>query len=293
MPHADVNGITLNYNTAGPEDGPAVLLVMGLGAQMNLWPPHLIDPLVQAGIRVIRYDNRDVGESTWFDNVPAVGLAEMFGALQSGTPLPPPYTLGDMAADGIGLLDHLGVKAADIVGASMGGMIVQRMALSAPDRVRSLTSIMSTTGDPGLPGPTPAATEALLTPAPMSDKDAYIQAMIEKREILGSPGFEQDQDWVRSVIEEGYQRGLNPAGFLRQYHAILSDGDRTGALAGLDVPTLVVHGRDDPLIRVQAGEATAAAIPGATLQVVDGMGHDLPPEVCRRLAGWVTDLVGS
>lgn len=293
MPTADVNGISLCYDTAGPPQGPAVLLVMGLGAQMIAWPPHLIDPLADAGVRVIRYDNRDVGESTWFDHVPSPGLAEIFGSLQAGAPLPPPYTLSDMADDGIALLDHLGIDRAHVVGASMGGMIVQRMALEHPDRLASMTSIMSTTGDPSLPPQTPEATEALLTPAPTDDRDTYVDAVMAKRQILGSTTLDQDEEWLCQVLGQGYDRGLNPGGFLRQYHAILTDGDRTEALSELSVPTLVVHGSADPLVRVEAGKATASAVPGAQLEIIDGMGHDLPPAACARIAELLLQQIGA
>ena len=293
MPHAALDDLRICYETAGPPGGPAVLLIMGLGAQMIAWPHDLIDPLAEAGARVIWFDNRDVGESTWFDHVPAAGLAEVLGSLQSGSPLPPAYTLSDMAGDAVALLDHLGVGAAHVVGASMGGMVAQRMAIDHPDRVASLTSVMSTTGAADLPGPTPEATEALLSPAPVDDRAAYVEAMMAKRRILGSPGLEADEEWVRATIERGHERGLNPDGFLRQYHAILVDGDRTGALAELDVPALVVHGADDPLVRVESGRATAAAIPRARLEVIEGMGHDLPPTACARLVELLLPMIRS
>lgn len=291
MPLADVNGISICYDTTGSDDGPPLLLVMGLGAQMIAWPPYLIDALTAEGLRVIWYDNRDVGESTWFDHVPAKGLAEIFGSLQSGVPLPPPYTLSDMAADGIGLLDRLGIDRAHVVGVSMGGMIAQRMALEHPDRVASMTCIMSTTGDPTLPPPTPEATEALLTPAPAHDRKAYVDALLGKRKVLGSTTLAQDEEWLRKATGQAFDRGLNPDGFLRQYHAILTDGDRTVALGTIDAPTLVVHGAADPLISPQAGRATAAAIPGAALEIIDGMGHDLPPKACDRIVELLVAMV--
>ncbi len=291
MPIADVNGIQLSYEEAGPADGPALLLVMGLGAQRVGWPPYLIETLADAGVRVVAYDNRDVGESTWLDHAPPVGLAELFGSFRAGRPPPPPYTLSDMAADGIALLDHLDIPAAHVAGASMGGMIVQRMAVEHPGRVLSLTSVMSTPGDPSLPGPTPAATEALLSPTPTDDRETYVAVSLEKRKVLGSPGLAWDDEWVVEAIGTSYDRGVNPAGFLRQYHAILSDGDRTADLAGLDVPALVVHGADDPLIPVAAGRATAAAIPGARLEEIGGMGHDIPPAAAERMVELLLPLV--
>ncbi len=291
MPTADVNGITICYETAGPPDGPPMLLVMGLGAQMVAWPPYLIDALAAKGIRVTWYDNRDVGKSTWFDHVPAIGLAEIFGSLQSGAPLLPPYTLSDMAADGIGLLDHLDIDQAHVVGVSMGGMIVQRMALEHPDRVASMTSIMSTTGDPILPPPTPEATEALLTPAPVHDRTAYVESLLDKRKVLGSTTLAPDEEWQTTAIGQAFDRGLNPDGFLRQYHAILTDGDRTADLRTIDAPVLIIHGAVDPLIPVQAGQATADAIPGAQMEVIEGMGHDLPPAACERIVELLVPLL--
>jgi pimeloyl-ACP methyl ester carboxylesterase len=291
MPHADLGDLSICYTTAGPEDGPAVLLVSGLGSQLITWPPELVGPLAAAGARVIAYDNRDVGESTWFDHVPPVDLSEVVGALQAGTPMPPPYTLGDMAADAIAVLDHLGVDRAHVVGVSMGGMVAQRIAIHHPDRVASLTSIMSTTSDPGLPAATPEATAALLAPTP-PDRDGYIEAVLARRRVFGSPGLERDEAFVRSTVEASYDRGLNPDGFLRHYHAVLAEADRTAELQALDLPAVVIHGAADPLVRPASGRATAAAIPGAELVVVEGMGHDLPPAACARIVEQVRALAG-
>jgi pimeloyl-ACP methyl ester carboxylesterase len=219
-------------------------------------------------------------------------LSDLLAGHRIGSVPPSPYTLTDMAGDAICLLDHLGVDAAHVVGVSMGGMIAQRMAYAYPEHVRTLTLVMTSTGDPALPGATPEAAQALFAPAP-TDREGYIAASLARRTVLGSPGFPQDEQWLRTVIGQAYDRGLNPAGFLRQYHAILADGDRTQALGQISVPTLVVHGAEDPLIPLAAGRATAEAIPGAVLQVVQGMGHDLPSAVCELLAGWVRDLVAA
>lgn len=282
MPRADFEGISIEYDTAGPADGLAVLLVMGLGSQMIAWPPQLIEPLADAGLRVVWFDNRDVGRSTWLDQHPPRGLAELLADARSGTLPAPPYTLTDMAGDAAALLDHLDVDGAHVVGVSMGGMIAQRLAWAFPQHVRSLTSVMSSTGAPGLPGPSPQAAQALFAPAP-TDREGYVAASLGKREVLGSPGFDQDHRWLRTTSAASYDRGLNPAGFLRQYHAILADGDRTPLLGQISVPTLVVHGTADPLVPLAAGRATAEAVPGAVLEVIDGMGHDLPPGVCEIL----------
>jgi pimeloyl-ACP methyl ester carboxylesterase len=282
MPTTTTNGIALRYEVDGPADGPAVLLVMGLGAQMIAWPPHLIDGLTGAGARVIWFDNRDVGESTWVRDAPAIGVRELLAAASAGSMPAPPYSLADMALDAVGLLDHLQVRTAHVVGMSMGGMIAQRMAIDSPDRVTTLTSVMSTTGARELPGATPEAAQALFAPSP-TERTAYIASTRAKRDVIGSPGFPQDEEWLQATIAEGFDRGVNPAGFLRQYHALLADGDRTEALAKVAIPTLVVHGADDPLIPPAAGRATAEAIPGAELVMIEGMGHDLPPAVCDRL----------
>lgn len=283
-----IGDVEIAYETTGPSDGPALLLVMGLGAQMVAWPPRLVEGLADSGWRVIAFDNRDAGRSTWLDGHPPVPVMELLGAAQDGRLPPPPYTLEDMADDGIGLLDALGITEAHVVGVSMGGMIAQRMALAHPDRVSSLTSIMSTTGDPSLPAPTPDASAALLSPTPTDDRDAYVAATLQKRAVLGSPGLPLDEQATLRTLELSFDRGINPDGFLRQYHAVLADGDRTEALGALDLPTLVIHGTDDPLIRVQAGTATAEAIPGAQLELIEGMGHDLPPLVCDRIVELLT-----
>ena len=284
------SGISIDYVDVGATDGPVALLVMGLGAQRVAWPDDLVTALVDGGARVVAYDNRDIGSSTWLVDAPVTPLPVVLAGAASGNVPEPPYTLADMAGDGIALLDHLGIEQAHVVGASMGGMIVQRMAIHHPARVASLTSIMSTTGDPLLPGPTPAAAQALMTAAPTDDRQTYVDAAMKTGRVLGSTTMARDEDAVAERLGTSFDRGINPQGFLRQYHAILADGDRTAQLGDLDIPTVVVHGSADPLIPPAAGTATAAAIPGSRLEILEGMGHDLPPAACVRIAELVIGL---
>ena len=290
MPTAQANGITIEYDTFGSPDDPALLLVMGFTAQMTAWREDFCKLLADRGLFVIRYDNRDCGLSQKFDGA-ALDMAAMMQAMTSGEPFTDaPYTLSDMAADGIGLLDHLGIERAHVLGASMGGMIVQTMAIEEPTRVRSLTSIMSTTGDPAVGMPAEAAMGVLLAP-PATDRESAIQRAVDTYRVIGSPGFELDEQALRERAALSYDRRYNPAGVARQLAAILTTADRTADLGAIDLPTLVIHGEHDSLVNVSGGRATAAAIPGAELLVVDGMGHDLPravwPELTDRIAALV------
>ncbi|MBA3655344.1 MAG: alpha/beta hydrolase, partial [Actinobacteria bacterium] len=255
MPIVQANGIDICYEESGSADDPALLLVNGFTSQLISWTPGFVDQLVDAGFRVVCFDNRDVGLTT----------------KSSGEP--PQYSLADMAADGIALLTSLGIARAHIVGASMGGMIVQRMTIDHPDRVRSLTSIMSTTGDARVGKPDPDAITALLSPPP-TEREAYLDHSATLWRRISGPLY--DEDRARQRAATSYDRCFNPAGAAYQMAAIMADGDRTQALAGVRCPTLVIHGRVDPLVRLSGGEATAAAVPGAELLVLDDMGHDLP-----------------
>jgi pimeloyl-ACP methyl ester carboxylesterase len=235
---AQANGLTIAYERFGERGHPPLVLIMGIGSQMISWHEELCAALAARGLHVIRFDNRDAGEST---HVSA------------------PYTLSDMAADVAGLLDALELDSAHVMGASMGGMIAQTFALEHPDRTRSLISIMSTTGDPDLPGPTPEAQAVLLQPRALS-RDELVARAVETYRVLGSPGFGIDEDYLRERAGRSWDRGYDPGGFKRQLDAIYASGNRTERLRTLRVPTLVIHGVDDPLIRVEAGRATAAAI---------------------------------
>jgi len=272
MPITAANDIEICYESFGPDDAPPVLLVMGLGAQMTAWSPGFVSELLDRGFRVIRYDNRDVGLSTKSTgDIPDV--MALYASYAVGNPIEAPYSLSLLAADGIGLLDALDIPAAHVVGASMGGMIVQMMAIEHPDRVISMTSIMSTTGAVDVGQPDPAAMGALLSPAP-TDRTAAIEQGVATSKVIGGSLF--DEQLARSSAAESYDRCFNPAGFAFQLSAIAATGDRTERLRQLDVPTLVIHGREDSLVTLSGGEATAAAIPGADLLVLGQMGHDLP-----------------
>jgi pimeloyl-ACP methyl ester carboxylesterase len=277
---ANANGIEIAYETHGDPASPPLLTIHGLGAQMTDWPQELIGGLVDAGFFVITFDNRDQGRSTWQDGAGQPDL----GALLVDSDSPVPYRLSDMAADAAGLLDALGIESAHVLGVSMGGMIAQQFAIDFPSRTRSLTSIMSTTGANTGP-PTPEAMAALLV-EPVTERTAAIEQSLAGSRVIASPGFPFDEAGMRARAEVHFDRGHHPAGTARQLAAILASPDRTAALAGVSVPSLVVHGAADPLVTLPGGESTAAAVPGAELWVVDGMGHDLPaaiiPELCAR-----------
>ncbi|MGY1809595.1 alpha/beta fold hydrolase [Blastococcus sp. SYSU D00669] len=283
---AEVGGLELAFETFGDRSDPPVLLVMGLATQMIGWPDEFCRGLADRGLFVVRFDNRDIGLSTHLDDRGVPDLGAVLGGDRSTVP----YALADLADDTVGLLDALGLDSAHVVGASMGGMIAQLVAIRHPARVRSLTSIMSTTGDPAVGTPSEAGMGVLFAP-PATDRGSAVQRAVDTYRVIGSPGFELDEAAVRERAGLSYDRRYNPAGVARQLAAILSTPDRTADLAAVGVPALVVHGAEDALVDVSGGRATAAAIPGAELLVVDGMGHDLPravwPELTDRIAGLV------
>jgi pimeloyl-ACP methyl ester carboxylesterase len=256
--------------------------VMGLGAQLTGWPDAFCAQLADQGFAVVRYDNRDVGLSQKFEEAGTVDLAAIITTLGGGEPLAAPYTLGDMADDGIALIEGLGLAPAHIVGASMGGMIVQEMVIRHPEAVRSLCSIMSTTGDTSVGQPTPEAIAVLLQPPPAT-RDEIIESSVAGSRIIGSPRYPADEAEVRARAAEAYDRSYYPDGPARQIAAILTAPDRTAALGAVTVPTLVVHGDADPLVTPTGGEATAKAVPGAELLVFEGVGHDLPEALWPEL----------
>jgi pimeloyl-ACP methyl ester carboxylesterase len=270
MPSTHANGLEIEYDTLGDASLPAVLLIMGLGAQMIAWDPGFCQAIADCGYYVIRFDNRDVGLSTWLDDAGAPSLSDIVTG-----DVVPAYSLADMAADAAGLLDALAIASAHIVGASMGGMIAQTFAIDHPTKALTLTSIMSTTGNPAVGQPTPDALAALLAPAPVSREEA-IEGGVFFSKVVGSPGFPFDEPRIREEIAADYDRSFHPAGVQRQGAALVTQPDRTQALGSLRVPTLVIHGADDPLVVLSGGHATADAVPGAELRVVPGMGHDLP-----------------
>jgi len=281
------NGIEIVYDTFGDRAASPMLLVMGLGTQMIAWDEDFCEKLAALGYWVIRYDNRDVGLSTRFDAAGVPDIAALMQAMmmqdqRQAIPLMTPYTLKDMADDAVGLLDAIGVESAHVVGASMGGMIVQEMVIHHPERLRTMTSIMSSTGNPALPPPQPEAMAVLLKPPAMSQAD-HIESSVAAAQVLNGPRYPIDEDRVRDRAGRAFDRGLSPAGTARQMAAILTSGSRKKALKSVTVPTLVIHGDADPLVPVEGGRDTAEAIPGAKLLIIEGMGHDLPPMVWAQV----------
>lgn len=277
--------IEIFYEDHGKPESEAILLVMGLGAQLTLWPDELVDALVGEGFRVIRYDNRDIGLSQKMEGARAPSLATQVLRKKFGWPAKVPYTLTDMAHDGIGLLDALEIDTAHVVGASMGGMIAQLMAVHHGPRLRSLTSIMSTTGNGKLPQAEKHAMDALIAPLAAMDEETLVAHGLNIARNIGSPGFPFDPQQQREKVLKNVRRSVYPAGLPRQLAAIIDDGCRRSRLADVRVPTLVLHGEDDPLVKLAAGEDTAASIPGARLVTIPGWGHDIPMPLIDRIAG--------
>ncbi len=277
------NGITLCYETFGRPDDSPLLLIMGLGTQMIAWPEPFCQALAERGFYVIRYDNRDCGRSTWMHGRPPTVPELLRRRIED-----PPYTLSDLSDDALGLLDVLGLPAAHIVGASMGGMIAQTLAIEHPEAVRSLVSIMSTTGNRRKGQPALSIYRFLLRAAP-SEREAFTAHMLRVFDAIGSRGLPRDFDRLRATAELSFERGVNPAGTGRQLGAIIASGDRTSALRRLRVAALVIHGTRDPMVRVSGGRATAEAIPGAELLLIDGMGHDLPEGAWPRLTDAIAE----
>ena len=267
------NGIQLEYESFGREADPAILLIMGLGGHLTRWNLELCDLLVARGYRVIRFDNRDCGLSTHFSDAPVPDLR----ALQNGQPVSLPYTLDDLVADSIGLLDALGIQQAHVAGASMGGAIAQLAAANYPERVLSLTSIMSSSGNPALPAPTPAAATALFAPLPRQrDRESIVADSIARYETLESPAYPTDRGRLRQLFADEYERNFDPRGVARQLAALIANGDRRPMLQSITAPSVVLHGAADQLIPVACGEDVARNIPNAELRIIDGMGHDFP-----------------
>ncbi|MDH3687137.1 MAG: alpha/beta fold hydrolase [Myxococcales bacterium] len=276
MPRVDAHGIQLEYDTFGDRSGRPLLLIMGLGGQMIMWDEGFCEALAADIHFVVRFDNRDIGLSTHFDEHGLPDLAELMIAFESGTPATSPYSLDDMADDTAGLLEALELESAHVCGASMGGMIAQTVAIRHPERVKSLVSIMSTTGEPGLPGPTAEAMQVLISPPPTNREEA-IERGVKTWSIIGSPGFPFDEARTRERAAAFFDRAHHPQGQVRQLAAIVAHGSRRPALRELSVPTLVIHGDSDPLVPIEGGRDTAAAVPGAEFLVIEGMAHDLPP----------------
>lgn len=277
-------GIEIFFEDHGDPAHDAILLVMGLGAQLTLWPDEFVSALVGEGYRVIRYDNRDIGLSQKMEGARAPSLATQVLRKKFGWPARVPYTLTDMANDGIGVLDALEIDAAHVVGASMGGMIAQLMAVHHGPRMLSLTSIMSTTGNGKLPQAEKHAMDALIAPLAALDEETLVAHGLNVARNIGSPGFPFDPEQQRERVLRNVRRSVYPAGLPRQLAAIIDDGCRRSRLADVRVPTLVLHGEDDPLVKLEAGEDTARAIPGARLVTIPGWGHDIPLPLIDRVA---------
>jgi pimeloyl-ACP methyl ester carboxylesterase len=272
---ARANGIELCYEIFGDANAEPMILIMGLGAQMIHWDDDFCRQLAGRGFRVIRFDNRDIGKSSKLSGGKRLGPLELLKLRFLKIPVAAPYSLRDMAEDVTGLMDVLGIKSAHLVGASMGGMIAQEIAILFPARVRSLTSIMSTTGNPKVPPPTREAAAVLMAPPPAT-KEEYFARYAQTWKVLRAGSFPEDEARDRSRAERNFERGLNPAGVGRQLRAILASGSRKQRLASVKAPTLVIHGTVDPLVRPEGGKDTAASISGAKLMMVEGMGHALP-----------------
>jgi pimeloyl-ACP methyl ester carboxylesterase len=278
--------IDIAYERFGDQGAPPVLLVMGLATQMLGWPDEFCAALAAQGLHVIRFDNRDIGLSTHLDDAPAPDVIAAF----SGDTSSASYTLSDMAGDTVGLLDALGLQSAHVVGASMGGMIAQTVAIEHPDRVLSLTSIMSTTGDDTVGQATQEAVAVLLSPAATTRQEA-VERTVSVFRVIGSPGFELDEAELRERAGLSYDRANDPLGVGRQLLAIAASADRTPGLRSVNAPTLVLHGAQDPLVNVSGGRATAAAVPGSELVVFEGMGHDLPRALWPEIIAGIATLV--
>lgn len=276
------NGITLEVEDTGGT-GSVVLLIMGLGMQLTSWPPAMVQGLADAGYRVVRLDNRDIGLSQHFDQLRAPNLVWTALKHRLGWAIKPPYSLHDMAMDAVGVLDALKIDQAHIVGASMGGMIAQRVAIAASARVRSLTSIMSTSGARSLPQARAHVMQALMSRPKSDAPEALMQHAVRLFNIIGSPGFPTDPQLMRERVQASLARSYHPAGTLRQMVAVAADADRAEQLRALHCPTLVLHGKADPLVPFACGEDTARRIPGAQLVGIEGMGHDLAPGVVAAL----------
>ena len=289
MAQVTANGIQIEVETHGDPANPPLMIIMGLGSQLTHWPDELVDAFVEDGFYVIRHDNRDVGLSQKFDEAGIPSPQDVIGKILNGEDPGLAYTLPDMAADAIGVLDALNIDKAHIMGVSMGGMIVQEMAADYPDRILSMTSIMSTTGRPGLPQATPEANAVLMTPPPSSERDDVIEHTVKNRKVIGSPGFPTDDDRAREYAARNFDRCYHPQGVARQLCGVIGSPSRLEKLEKVATPTLVIHGKDDPLVPVEGGIDTAKTIPGARLELIDGYGHDVPVQLVPQLV----ELIGG
>ncbi len=282
MPNVTANGIQIEYDTFGDSSFPVLLLIAGNGAQMIFWEVEFCELLAKKDYFVIRFDNRDTGLSTKFAEAGIPDFLAAIRAAMEGKPVESAYSLDDMADDAVGLLNALGIEKAHICGLSMGGMIAQVIAYRHPKHVLSLTSIMSTTGNPDLPPGKPEALTAVLAPAP-EERGAYVEHNMNIWRTIWSPGFPFEEERARTFMEKSYDRSYYPQGMARQNIALIANGDRRASLSSIKVPTLVIHGADDPLIPVEGGKDTARVIRGAKLLIINGMGHDMPKGVWAEI----------
>jgi pimeloyl-ACP methyl ester carboxylesterase len=278
----EANGLRIEYDTFGDAAHPPLLLVMGLAGQMVAWDEEFCARLAGCGFRVIRFDNRDIGRSTWLDDAPVPNLMAIIRAVRRSLPVEVPYRVPDMARDALGLMDALGVESAHVLGVSMGGMIAQAMAIEAPHRVRTLTSIMSHTGEPDMPHPHWRATASVMVPAPQNREMAMRRA-VQAWRVLNGPGCAIDLARTLAMAELAYDRGRNPAGVVRQIAGIIASPSRAEGLRALRMPVLVMHGALDPMIPVEGGRRTASLIPHAGLEIIPRMGHALAPPFWERI----------
>ncbi len=286
---AKTNDVEIAYETFGDHGASPLVLIMGLGYQMIFWDEELCAQLAGRGYYVIRFDNRDVGLSTWLESAGVPDILAMKQLMAKRKAAQAPYSLHNMADDVTGLLDAMKIESAHIVGRSMGGMIGQMMAIHYPERVKTLTSIMSSTGDPSLPPPKQEVLSVLLEPEPI-DRESFVEHTIKSWGILSGTVFPIDEARVREWAYESYKRGLNPDGAARHFAAILATGNRKEALKSIKIPTLVIHGDSDPLVPVECGIDTAEAIPGARLVIIKGMGHTLAQKVYPQIIDAITEV---
>jgi pimeloyl-ACP methyl ester carboxylesterase len=284
---ATVGELEIAYETFGDPSHPPALLVMGLGTQMLAWPDELCEDIAAIGRYVVRFDNRDVGLSSHLDHLPAPQPARVLLRLDRA-----PYSIGDMARDALGLMDVLGLNSVDLIGASMGGFIAQSLAIQAPQRVRSLTLIMTSTGSRLVGRPAPRIARDMLRRRRIRSREEAIAAAVEVFRTIGSPGYAFDQEHLEAQAGLSYDRAHDPQGYLRQLAAVLAQPDRTRKLRRLDVPTLVMHGLHDPLVSASGGLALARTIPGAKFVGFSGMGHDLPRPLWKAMAQEIAAVVG-
>ncbi len=290
MAQLHANGLQIEYDTFGESSADPVLLIMGLGMQMTAWTPDFCNALAAHGRHVIRFDNRDIGLSSKFHGAKAPSRWRYFLHHFVNAPLKAPYSLEDMADDAAGVLEALGIESAHIVGVSMGGMIAQLMTIRSPQRVKSLTSMMSTSGDPKLPRPRREVIRQIVRKRPKTgDPEQTIEHLVKSFQMISSPAYPRSEDEWRERISAAVRRSSYPQGFMRHVAAIVADGSRVERLKAIDRPTLVIHGSDDPLVPVECGIDTARHIRGARLEIIEGMGHDLPPQLVDRL----TSLIAS